>query len=168
VKYRIIGALLLLGLAVIILPFFLDGAGYQEIRQVQAIPAEPEPASVFAVETVDISDPELVSISVTDHASSVEPQRTEPETDTSLLAVNGLPQGWSVQMGHFKNQQNAIRLQVKYQAAGYKVYVVPAGESYRVLAGPVLNRDQALHLKAELLDQFKQSDLFVVRYELEQ
>ena len=73
-----------------------------------------------------------------------------------------------MQIGHFTNRQNANRLHAKYQSAGYNVYMVSTDEEHRVMAGPVFNRDQALHLKAELLKKFKQNDLFLVQYEIEQ
>ena len=66
--------MVLIGLAVIILPFFLDGSGYQEIRQIQAMPIEPEPATAIAVEIVDVSDPDIVSVSIVDPLPEVTPQ----------------------------------------------------------------------------------------------
>ncbi len=171
IKYRITGALVLIGLAVIVLPFFLDGSGYQEIRQIQTMPIEPEPepATAIAIEIVDISDPDIINFGVVDLLPEVTPRPNDPpQANTNLLNDNKLPKAWSVQIGLFKNRQNANRLHDKYQSAGYNVYVVSTDREHRVMAGPVFNRDQALHLKAELLDKFKQNDLFLVLYEVEE
>ena len=165
IKYRIIGSLVLLALAVIILPFFLDGAGYQETQKIPPLHTEPEPepAAFIEVETVDVSDPDLVSITAPETTAPVTPATT----DNQLLGTDGLPQGWLVQLASFKNQQNAKQLQSKLQATGIKAYLQPKGEVFRVLAGPVLTKEHALQLKAELLEKFKLSGI-VVLYEMDQ
>lgn len=133
------------------------------------MPIEPAPARAIAVEIVDVSDPDIVSVSIVDPLPEVTPQPNDPpQANTSLLNANELPKAWSVQIGHFTNRQNANKLHAKYQSAGYNVYMVSTDEEHRVMAGPVFNRDQALHLKAELLEKFKQNDLFLVQYEIEQ
>jgi DedD protein len=184
VKYRIIGSLILLSLAVIILPFWLDGAGlkdYQSSQQQQ--PAMPEVFDVNAAqsldginatENIDPSDqamielsPALISVeSSTQTNNPTQVDKTEALNPSGgLLNQQGLPNGWVVQLGTFGNQSNAIRLKGKLIKAGFAAYIVPNDSLFKVLVGPELSRIKAETLQQQLKIKFKMTGM-VTLYEV--
>jgi len=161
-KHRIIGSLMFLSLAVIILPFWLDGAGLEEYKQTTPIPEMPQPSELVVIESIDPADPAIIELSpiITPAISST------PEQPTSeLLKPNGLPNGWIVQLGSFGKKDNALRLTDKLIKAGFAAYMVPNDTVFRVLVGPELDRSRAEKLQQQLKIQFKMSGI-VMHYDI--
>ena len=86
------------------------------------------------------------------------------------LSDTGLPQGWVVRLGSFSDAQNASKLVLRLQEAGYKAYtrVLPGnqGSLTGVFVGPWLDRAQVNEYQRRLQEEFSLAGL-VVRYELE-
>ena len=171
-KHRIVGSLMLLSLAVIILPFWLDGAGLEEYQSTQQQPAMPEGGVVNAMENVDPSDSQVIELSPilaveelpTNTAQADKKAQLDPNDD--LLNQQGLPNGWVVQLGNFGNRSNAIRLRDKVIKAGFAAYMVPNEALFKVLVGPELNRSKAEVLQKQLKNKFKMAGM-VTLYEVE-
>jgi DedD protein len=184
VKYRIVGSLILLSLAVIILPFWLDGAGLKEYQSTQQQPAMPEVFdvnadasldAVNAMENVDPSDQTVIELSpaLAVEQSPAQTQKTKQTekktvltTNVGLLNQQGLPNGWVVQLGTFGNKSNAIRLKGKVIKAGFAAYIVPNDTLFKVLVGPELTRIKAETLQQQLKKKFKMTGM-VTLYEIE-
>lgn len=176
-KQRMVGALVLLALAVIFLPMLFSRE--DETRQVvvepppQPVappmpPVEVQPTEVPQLreeepETVDVAQPSLPA------GLDAEPAETEtpsPRTPPSRLDADQLPISWSVQIASLADRQRAEALQKKLREQGYNAYVRRFENKNRVLVGPVLERAQADQIRKELNRLYK-LDGFVVRFQPE-
>jgi len=177
VKHRIVGSLMLLSLAAIILPFWLDGAGrIEEYKPTQQQPTMPKAemlnevdVMVNVIENVDPSDLKVIELSpiIIVEESLEDTQRAKKaKLNDGLLNSQGLPNGWVVQLGNFGNQSNATRLKDKVIKAGFAAYMVPNGELFKVLVGPELDRSKAETLQKQLKSKFKMTGM-VTLYEVE-
>ena len=169
VKHRVVGSLVLISLAVIILPFWLDGAGLQEHQNQTVVTPEPPVIELAEIETVDPSDTNVIELSpietVVEPIDSPQVEVVAKPSNNSLLNVEGLPNGWLVQLGSFGNEGNATRLTEKLIKAGFNTHMVPKANVYKVLVGPELDRSEAQALQVKLKSQFKMTGI-VIRYEI--
>lgn len=183
-KHRIVGSLMLLSLAVIILPFWFDGAGleeYQSDQQQPAMPVAPQlsastpPSNLNAANNVAANDLNLLELSpvlVTENLSTngqdkaQAANKVQPKAKHSGLNSQGLPNGWVVQLGSFGERTNATRLKNKVIKAGFAAYMLPDGKLFKVLVGPELNRLKAEALQKQLKNKFKMTGM-VTLYEVE-
>ena len=182
-KHRIVGSLMLLSLAVIILPFWLDGAGLEEYQLTQKS-VMPEVSNLGVIkplgtanvlQNIDPSDRQVIELSPvlgvqealidTDNTGTA-PQKGKLNPDNGVINQQGLPNGWVVQLGNFGNRSNATRLKDKLIKAGFAAYMVPNDELFKVLVGPELNRTKAEALQKQLKDKFKMAGM-VTLYEVE-
>ena len=78
---------------------------------------------------------------------------------TPQLTEIGLPEGWSIRLGSFAQQENVISLIERLRAADYKAYTRnisnSGGELTSVLVGPWIDRTSAEKYLIELEDQFR-------------
>jgi len=174
-KQRIVGALVLVALAVIFLPMLFSRP--DDLRQVvvdaPAIPktpemqpvtqepvivpeAEPLPDEPQIEETATISaTPEVVSPATVDSPVAVPP--------VSRLDANSLPVTWSVQLASLATRASAEELQQKLRSKGYNAYVRTFEDKNRVLVGPVVDRAAAEKLR-DLLGHQMNLKGFIVRF----
>lgn len=198
-KQRVVGSFVLVMLALIFLPLILDGdGGYQpgiesRVPQTPNVDIMPEPIPLRPVIEADRfptpqesappvlltdlpveAEPEPVTeAEATDLAQSADPQQSDPvplvDSKPTLDPV-ALPESWSVRLGVFSNQQNAVNLEARLLNAGYRAYTraMPAaqGTATGVFVGPQVDRDEANRLKSRLQEEFELSGL-VVRFEVE-
>ncbi len=180
-RHKIIGTLVWLAAAVIVLPFFMDGDGIEELSK-QAQQAQ-QPVKL-AVKPIVIKQPDTeAAISISTPESSANQQPSSASTDAAVkkptpqakpksankatLDTQGLPQSWVVQLASFKQQANAKALRDKLIKAKYPAYMQTIGSNHRVLVGPVNTRKQAEQLQAKLKKSFKLSGI-VVAYKVKQ
>lgn len=176
-RHKIIGTLVWLAAAVIVLPFFMDGDGLDELAK-QAEQAE-QPVKL-AVKPIVIKQPDVdQAIAVSkpaatntpsknDAAPKVESQeKPKPTTQKPTLDKQGLPQSWVVQLASFKQQANAKALRDKLIKAKYPAYLQASGSNHRVLVGPVNTRKEAEQMQAKLKTAYKLSGI-VVTYKVDQ
>jgi DedD protein len=68
--------------------------------------------------------------------------------------IAATPQQWIVQLGSFSKETNALVMQDKLKAGGYKAFVkaadTPAGRVYRVRIGPMAERTAAQDMVSKL------------------
>ena len=172
-KYRIVGAAVLLSLAVIFVPMVLDGSGQKSITKVE-LEMPPEPTLIFSDELeqqVQTPAPEYsrsadqsseVASSKPDLAKKIVPEITiDEDTKSELLS-------WVVQVGAFGEEDKAAALQNKLAKAGFDAIIESSGNQdkmiYRVKVGPVISQDTASKLQDRLRKELKLESAFVTRH----
>lgn len=175
-KQRLIGAAVLIGAGVLIIPFLLKGppevvpgsaarSGNGEyVGTSKDLPAEGGDSLRQYEETgfISAAAPEQSS------QSSIPPDESDSSHDLSPPApapaslngtANSRASGWRVQIGSFAHQKNALRMRDKALASGYKAFIKPLkkGEQiiYKVRIGPARDLDHAEELKQALEHQWR-------------
>lgn len=172
-KQRLVGAVVLVALAVIFLPMLLDGSGAREdiAREVQ-IPERPEvpavdleatPEPVAPAEEPVAEAPDLVADAPAEErepASEPDPEpdsapASEPEPDSEPAAdASDGPSAWVVQTGSFSRRENAEAQRDRLQEAGFDAFLNEAQRDdsriWRVRVGPIGREDDAHELRDQL------------------
>ncbi len=153
-KQRIVGALVLIALAVIFLPMLFTRE--DESRQV-VVEAPPRPQA-----------PAMPSVEVQPPPSQPQPPAAPPSPPPAekRLDANNLPQSWSVQLASLSNRARAEELQKTLRSQGYNAYIRSFDGMNRVFVGPVIQRAEADRLRDQLSKQQKLNG-FVVRFQPE-
>lgn len=179
IKHRLVGAAVLLALAVIFLPMLFDGANQRALLSDTRMPEAPvvpaaetlleEPAPRMAAAEEEIAqvhepaEPEPavvapVAVAPAPPASGAEAVPT-PAAGTGHAspppgARTDLAEAWDVQVAALATADAAEKLRAKLAKAGYNARVravQSAGKTvYRVLVGPELRRDVAVTLRDRL------------------
>lgn len=190
-KQRIIGAIVLIALAVIFIPILLPGhrdLGFSDTES--HIPAKPDELENLKVLELEKPLPaptprEIVRIPIDERsppapktesdAPVVEQKPTTTEKKPSPPPVKetksdtaSTTKAWVVQVGSFSKRDNAMRLRDQLRSKGYKTFVeqISAADKifYRVRVGPVVSRSNALDLQKELQTKMKLQDTAVVSH----
>ena len=189
-KHRIIGALVLISLAVIFVPMLLDEPHEQRTTRSIEIPEEPafpevriEPAEppVTTDPIEPVPEPSTPPLEITDSQGAVEAEPFMEEAPVSPASRAGaIPEtpaeapisqrgGFLVQLGSFSSGDNAKRLQGTVSEAGFNSFTTEIqsdGKTFtRVFAGPFPQRSAASAAKAKLDDQFGLNTLVIVNDE---
>ncbi len=179
-KQRIVGALVLLALAVIFLPMLLSREDDRRHLLVEA-PVMPEAPQMpeFEPEPVEVPEPEVLVDESPANELPVEvapaqpsaspapaPAPTVAATPDSRLDSNGLPVSWSVQLASLTSRSGAENLQKTLRSQGYNAYIRSAEGMNRVFVGPLIERAEANRLREQLKRQHK-LDGFIVRFQPE-
>lgn len=137
-KQRLVGTAVLVALAVIFVPMFLDGpVDPVPERRVTGVPlALPEP-----LPEPEQSQPESQPAA---QPASDEPEvaapRTTPQTPPPASA------GFAVQLGAFRDAAAAEALVARLRAAGFDAFVMSGDGWHRVRVGPLADRAAAVAL----------------------
>lgn len=183
-KQRIVGAIVLVALAVIFIPMFLSGDREGDMPILDSnIPSKPK--NVEQLKTLELSPdrpvPEMKTpdrTPVDEHTPQTEtkaPDKSAPaasedadvndSSKTSPPSASRDSQAWAVQVGSFSKQSNALGLRDKLRAKGYRAFVeqvsTDKGDVYRVRVGPEVQRSKAEELKKELQEKLKLNGLVV-------
>lgn len=167
---RVIGAIVLVVLAVLIVPVFLDGPANDTETVVKSVtlpgqnarqPAtkkivlnrdrtEPVPAKapVVAAQSAPVPDER-------ESPQSARPSATTTTADRDAAAVPASSTGmWAVQLGSFSNQENAERLAASLRTQGYAAFLsklnTATASMHRVRIGPQKDRDSAESVAVQL------------------
>lgn len=186
-KQRMVGALVLVALAVIFLPMLLSRE--DEMRRVVVdapdMPQAPVTAEII-VQPTEVIEPEVLPqepVPVEDEAPQVvdvqeqpkpvvEPSKPKPVATTApakpdaRLDANSLPISWSVQLASLSSRSGAETLQKTLRSQGYNAYIRTFEGMNRVFVGPLIERGEAVRLRDQLNRQHKLSG-FVVRFQPE-
>lgn len=175
-KQRIVGALVLVALAVIFLPMLFSRPNDVRDVVVDAPPMPQAPAMPpVELQPVEVPEPEPLP--------DVLPSSDEPPARPSALPVespaapaaaatashldaNSLPLSWSVQLASLSSRSGAENLQKTLRSKGYNAYVRSFDGMNRVFVGPVVERAEAERLRDQINRQQKLKG-FVVRFEPE-
>ncbi len=170
-RHKIIGSLVWLGLAIIVLPFVLNGDGLKDLAKAPTQIEMPAPLDVapIEIETVDLGKP-IALAPVADNNDTVKSELSTPKPKTTpsnkpSLDAQGLPNSWVVQLASFKSKDKAEKLLQNLLKAKFAAYAQEYNDYYRVLVGPVNTRSEADTLKGKLQQDYKLSGI-VVAYNL--
>jgi len=190
-KQRIIGAIVLIALAVIFIPILLPGhrdlgfsdteshipAKPDELENLKVLELEkplPAPAPREIVRTpIDERSPpapktESDALVVEQKPTTTEKKPSPPPVKETKSDTASTPKAWVVQVGSFSKRDNAMRLRDQLRSKGYKTFVeqISAADKifYRVRVGPVVSRSNALDLQKELQTKMKLQDTAVVSH----
>lgn len=188
-KQRMVGALVLVALAVIFLPMLLsrqnelqrvvvDAPAMPEapampqvamdpvsVPQAQALPDEPVPP--VESESAGQSTPAApVTTAPVVTTAAAKPAVVAPVAPASRLDENGLSVSWSVQLASLSSRASAESLQKSLRSKGYNAYLRNVEGMNRVFVGPVIDRLEADRLRDQLNRQQKLNG-FIVRFQPE-
>lgn len=173
-KNRLVGAAVLLVLAVIVLPLLFDGANQQALMSDLRMPVPPEvPDAAALIDGGRSALAEAKNEVLREHAPvepepepavpvAVAPSPAEPVPESSPAPATPQPaapaddrlaklaEAWDVQVAAGSSAEGAERLRSALVAAGYKARVRRDAAIYRVVVGPVLRREDALALRSAL------------------
>lgn len=170
-KYRIIGAAVLLSLAIIFIPMILDGSGKEAVTTIE-MEMPPQPTLIFSDEIeqrVQTPAPEhTVGQESEDTPLEIQPEENIMPEVTVDSSIKPELLSWVVQVGAFSEKEKAMGLQNKLLESGYDA-LVEIGENkgkeyYRVKVGPMISQDEAADLKQRLQKEFALESAFVTRY----
>ena len=190
-KVRLVGAIVLVSMAVIFIPMILDG---REIAGTPVgesnIPAKPENGFISKVipltptlEVKPVATEKLVikkglSAQLTKKPESKIPAKPQSKPQSAAIKVvnvkvkkkstprEGLS-AWAVQIGSFDSKKNAYALQDKLRKKGFAAFVetiyTKDTPSFRVRVGPELKRELAEKLRKKLTSIHK-GRTFIVKH----
>nr|WP_222939872.1 SPOR domain-containing protein [Photobacterium sp. BZF1] len=161
-----VGTIILVAIGVIFLPDLFDGKKQHYQEQFASIPLQPEttdeieyetiPAPEFAEVdlppepvTVVVDEPQQETAAVEVTAEAIEaanqPLKVEPQPVTEPKLDNQ-DSAWVVQLGVFRNFDNANQLVERLRKAGYQAHVFPKqpqqGDLARVVVGPDVSKQK--------------------------
>lgn len=173
-KERVIGAAVLVGVAVLVVPVFLDGPSDEPEMLSTAVALPGQNAQQSTMQTIVLnrdrkepvppstppaaqSNPEPVKVEPAQSkpapkkATPAPSQNTDKSADVVAVSQTGM---WAVQLGSFSNEQNAERLAADLRKQGYAAFLsrVDTGNGglHRVRVGPQKDRDSAESMAARL------------------
>jgi DedD protein len=160
-KKRLIGAAVLVSLAVIFVPMLIEKRSPVPGTQLSLpeLPAEPPEPPVFEAQLLRDEVPAPVPlpplVAAMDPPAISGPEET-PETDPAAALPTPFEppvnlQSWVIRVGTFRSRENAERLVAKLRAAGFDTLDPERVDSegrvlYRVHVGPQIDRRRALSL----------------------
>lgn len=188
-KQRIVGAIVLVALAVIFIPMLLPGhrdIGFTD----NGSPIPPKPAELENLKVLELEKPqpapmprEIVRTPIDERSPATPAVEVEaPSTDKTPLPEETIPapaasqatqpattpKAWAVQVGSFTQRDNAMRLRDQLRSKGYKAFVEQITSAdktfYRVRVGPEVSRDKAVALQKELQSKMKLQGSTVVSH----
>ena len=154
-KERLLGALVLLALAVIVLPWILEEERVAPpVAEKLALPPAPQPLLV----EVDLPEPpELPPVLSDPEQARVQEQNQEPETPSVTsamrLSLDAGVEAWAIQVASFGEQANARRLVERLLASGFHAYWRNINQMAVVFTGPYIDQQQAREDQDQLLQQ---------------
>ncbi|WP_312478618.1 SPOR domain-containing protein [Stutzerimonas nitrititolerans] len=188
---RMVGALVLIALAVIFVPMLFnreDDARRVEVDapampQTPAMPdvevqpvevpkpaAEPFPEEFEIIEEGPETEAQVPAEPITAPPAVAEltptPPAERPEPEQRLDAAN-LPVSWSVQLASLSSRESAEALTAKLRSQGYNAYVRTFEGMNRVFVGPLVERAEANRLR-DVLERQQKLKGFVVRFKPEE
>jgi len=180
-KQRLVGAIVLVSLAVIFIPIILEGPDDEWSPRSHSMPEPPRmdygvdmELALPPVETQEIAEteaaealepvPDPVAVPPAEQppepAPTAKPATQPPPAPTAAKKGDSLPvppPGWYIQVGSFSQQMNAEGLRTRLQAAGHstRLQAINIGKAqvYRVLVGPATSRAIAEQQNARLEKQ---------------
>ena len=178
-KQRLVGAVVLIALAVIFIPMLLSG-GREMDMPVFGSNVPERSAEITSIKHIDVEDMKVPSKPTNPKRVPIakglpEPKIVKEDNASIIEAITALTEEekkpvitktvWAVQVGSFKKSSNAIRLKEKLNNKKFHAFVeriMREGKPvYRVRVGPEVTRKKAQALKLKLKKEFKLSGLVV-------
>ena len=152
-KQRLIGAVVLLALAVIFLPVLFHRDHLEPVSSVTQIPPEPE---IKSVNIEPPSKPEVVDLAPEPRVMYTpnEAQQATVEPESMGLTPAGQVKSWVLQVASFREASHAKALTQKLLKAGYTAYSRQSqyknGSVVRVYIGPKLDKSELVKIKEDV------------------
>lgn len=170
-KQRLIGAIVLLALAVIFVPVIFDREQLQPLDRRSQIPLAPEVLPVVVAEPSVPEDvepaPEVEDMFLPEESSAEAGFEEDTEQPEPKLDAEGVPDAWVLQVASYKNSERAEEMQQLLAAEGYTAYTrnvtAAQGEMTRLFVGPKLDKAKLLQEQAAIEEKFKVST-FVFKF----
>ena len=163
-KQRLIGAFVLLALAVIFIPVAFDRERIEPVDRKTQIPPVPhiEPLVIerapAPVAPAEIKPAREMFLPNEDNAQSLSPEPTGFDS-------NGVPQSWVLQIASFRFEKHAEQLRDNLVKQGYSAYTRNAptdkGKMTRVYVGPKLEKALLIEQKKEIDKKHKVSSILL-------
>lgn len=157
-KQRLIGAIVLLAIAVIFIPALFDRQTITPVDRVSQIPPMPP----IEIEPIVVAEPPKVLSPAPEPEEMFVPEASKPEPEIiepSPLNDNGVPRGWMLQVVSYKEEKKAINFRDKLIADGYRASYrktkTSKGRRYRVYLGPKIDKRAILAIKKEIEEKYK-------------
>lgn len=175
-RQRLVGALVVVALGAILWPIIFDEGPSRVISKESIIPPQPaiqhvviEPINNPVTETTAdfgprdeqglpvLEEPDQEVMAELPPEQDINHKQASPEVnvvESPSINEQGLPEAWSIQIGAFSNQTNALNLVDRLKQAGFKAYLRESQGIARVLVGPKLSKRAASDEMALIRDQF--------------
>ncbi len=167
-KQRLVGALVLVALAVIFLPTLFSREHLRRVDRTSLIPPAP------VVQPVEINKPvrpqNIVPAKPPEQMYKLLPEETVEQEPALRPALDerAIPKAWVIQVASYKTTAEAEGLRDQLIAKGYKAYTrtltLNKAKVSRVLVGPKISRQKSLSLKKTIDKQFK-VDSMILRFQ---
>lgn len=186
-KQRLIGAVVLIVLAVVFLPMIFNNKGENVSETVVDVPAHPLPPQVPAapmptpansVPAIENNQPtstqqpqanpvenqvtttNLQTTSTTEPVTTPQPKNTtESQPTASQPNNNGITPTWSIQLAAVSNLKNAEAFSNKLRKANYNAYIRSEGNIHRVFVGPVIDKNEAVRIQQQIQKRFNEKGI---------
>ncbi len=149
-KRRLVGAVVLVSLAVIFLPMLVEREPSGEVRiESSNIPPRPADLEQFrsSVLPVPLDEPLIPPVSETQPPPDSEPPDPGDEESAEPPQPRTGLSAWVVQVASLSSRESADKLQAQLRAKGYTAFVEPVSlqgkDLFRVRVGPELDRKRA-------------------------
>ena len=176
-KYRLVGALVLVVAAIIILPLVLTGQKQGHRHALIGNGDAAVPIQQTFISRIEVGSPNIPTQESTASSVQGEPEPRKQSTKdvkdqgiSDYRPVNDsvrLPSGWVVRVGVFQKAENARKRQSLLDRNGFKVNFEEAKldgkAAIRVFLGPFPSEDEAERMKAQAV-MVTNDNAFVARY----
>lgn len=144
----------------------IDDAGFEPEPYVEEPVAdagfEPEPYVEEPVYEAEI-DPEPVASAPVKSAQAIKPQELSSVSSAPGSGDDGAD--WYIQLGSFSQKENAFSLQDKLRSQGFPAFIdevkAGKGKSYRLVVGPVHDKNRAQAMQTQLDKQNQTKSLLM-------
>ena len=163
-KQRLIGAVVLLAIAVIFLPVLFDRKRLEPIDTTTQIPPEPHINPIII--TPPVAPPNLDPAPAPDEMFVPdETAEAKPTIAPIRLSDDGQVQPWVLQVASFRDSAHAKDLTVKLISAGYTAFSRQSqhknGPLVRVYIGPKLDKEALVKIQEEVNKKYQVESLLL-------
>ena len=153
-KQRLIGALVLIVLAVVFLPMIFNNRGERIPETVVDTPPELVRPTTAVTPPANITEPVQANANQTTTTTNVTNRPVISQPD-----ANGLTATWTIQVVAVGNLKNAEAFMDKLRKANYNAYLRTEGNIHRVFVGPFIEEAEAKKVQKQIQRQFKEEGI---------
>jgi DedD protein len=157
-KQRLVGAFVLVALALILWPVVMGPKRDQSFVIESDIPAKP----VFGPSEIRPAEPRADVSPIGEYQQKLSAQSEQAQQQgraRPALDADGVPVGWVIQVASFSQSDNATRLKQQLQTSGYRAQIKmqkgDGGNYARVFVGPYIDQTIAQRDLDEIARQLK-------------
>lgn len=169
-KQRIVGAVVLVALAIVIIPLVFDFSGQRQVDTSSKIPSMPDinPAIVAEPTRPENITPAKLDDEIFQFGVGTSEQGESLKDEEPALSSEGLPVAWVLQVGSFRDKAAAKDLEKKLLNDGYQTFIRERRDSKgvlsRVFVGPKVLKKKLVQEKIAI-DKKYSVDTFLIRFE---